>query len=501
MIVNHIYRWACQLPDKVAAIHNDEPVTYREFWQGIKLARQTLQIERIAAGKIAIIVIDNLLLAWQVSLALRWLGIHTIAGRAADSVASLGIRDAACVVVAAGERHNLNVPVLASGTKVVVIPSHSKSDIAGVDVASKWNSGRGYGGHILYTSGTTGRYKKLLFDAAREDMRDRERSAAMSFDGNTVFHGLNFGLWTGAGFKQPMAAWHVGGCVVFDQTDNVFDDFFKHGITKTSLLPPMCRELLDAARRSGGAAPRSDFEINWMSGFLSLDVAEQVVREITPKIYATYSATELVRFPMQSYFKARQDLDWLTICRGSLVEIVDEHDVVCPVDTEGYIRVGLTPVDCRSYMDDSDGDAAAFRGDYFYPGDMGVQRHDGRIRILGRIADVINFHGQKVAVAPIEQRLQRHLAAEEVCLFVRLNDLGQEELLVAVQSRQPLSQARIDFVDDEFADFPSVNIYVLERFPRTETGTQKVRRLALKNQLENTRPVVRRAASDDSGQG
>jgi acyl-coenzyme A synthetase/AMP-(fatty) acid ligase len=282
-----------------------------------------------------------------------------------------------------------------------------------------------------------------------------------------------------------MAAWHVGGCVVFDLRPNALDEFFELGITKASLLPPMCKEFLTAGARRRPAIDCSDLELNVMSGFLSLDVAQQIVRAITPRLYITYSATELVQVPMQSHFRAQEDLDWLAVSDGSTVEVVDDHNAPCPVGSEGYVRIRLADVDCKGYLENADATARAFRRGWFYSGDMAVRREDGRVRILGRVADVINLHGQKSMVAPIEQSLQRRLAAEEVCLFVHLNERGQEELLVAVQSPHPLEPAKIEMIRNQFSDFDSVKIQVLAQFPRTTTGTLKVRRAALKNQIKS----------------
>ena len=37
------------------------------------------------------------------------------------------------------------------------------------------------------------------------------------FNKNTLGHVLDMGLMTGFGYKHPLAIWHVGGGVVFDQ--------------------------------------------------------------------------------------------------------------------------------------------------------------------------------------------------------------------------------------------------------------------------------------------
>ena len=135
---------------------------------------------------------------------------------------------------------------------------------------------------------------------------------------------------------------------------------------------------------------------------------------------------------MESRYKNKDDLVWLEIVNDCKVEIVDELGRECVPHQEGQIRIKQKEIDVLSYMENDDASRRVFRDGYFYPGDMAVKRADGRIRILGRVEDVINLQGAKVAVAPIEQDLQRYLQADDICLFVHLDEAGQEELIVAI---------------------------------------------------------------------
>src|SRR5262245_43992335 len=170
-------------------------------------------------------------------------------------------------------------------------------------------------------------------------------------------------------------------------------------------------------------------------------------------------------------------MHWLTPDDGRTIEIVDENGNVC---REGELRFLLTEVDCTSYLDDEEASAIVFRDGYFYPGDMAVRRADGRIRILGRVDDVVNVQGRKCAVAPIEQEIQQLLGVDEVCLFSGLNAAGNEELAVAIQSARQLSRSEVEVVARRCAPFETVRVTVFHEFPRTETGMRKTRRSVLK---------------------
>ena len=171
---------------------------------------------------------------------------------------------------------------------------------------------------------------------------------------------------------------------------------------------------------------------------------------------------------------------WLAPFADREVTIMDDERRPVGPEQEGFIRIALHDDDFSSYYGEPVG-KSSFDGGYFYPGDMAVRRADGRIRILGRVEDVIIVAGQKLAVAPIEQDLQRHLDVDEVCLFGHANNTGQEELIVAIKSSSRPPQAKLDHIRAEFKSFDVVRFHVMDEFPRTDIG--KVRRVVLKNLL------------------
>jgi acyl-coenzyme A synthetase/AMP-(fatty) acid ligase len=139
--------------------------------------------------------------------------------------------------------------------------------------------------------------------------------------------------------------------------------------------------------------------------------------------------------------------------------------------------------DARAYLDDQEATARHFRGGYFYPGDMAVRRADGRVRILGRFADVLNIQGQKLAVAPLEQRLQSFLGVENVCLFSGLDRDGREELVVALETDRETTPVEREQIALNYRMYGHVRIVTVKPFPRTDTGMEKIRRTELRKMI------------------
>jgi hypothetical protein len=68
-------------------------------------------------------------------------------------------------------------------------------------------------------------------------------------------------------------------------------------------------------------------------------------------------------------------------------------------------------------------------------------------------------------------------------MFSGLNALGQEELVIAIQSDEEPPKQKLDSISREFEKFDKVRFSFLKRFPRTETGLEKVRRAELRKMV------------------
>ena len=481
MIVERIYEWAKSQPHRPALIWNDISLSYLSFSNAIQLTCDPFRREKLPAGSDALVLVQGLADAWIIVMALRALGLNTICIRSNEKPESLAISSVACVVTTETEVATYKVLTNSSAArKVVVIPSPIHSIKENQDLLSPPDNDRPrFGGHILYTSGSTGNYKKVLMRGEFENRRSQVRADLYSFHKDTVYHAMDFELWTGPGFKTPSTTWHVGGCVILDERKENFKNFFRFGADFTTLLPWQLKRLLLQARELSGR-PVSETTILVAGGLLSSDQAEKCIKELTVKLTSIYSCTELNSIQLHSHFKPGADPYWFMPTDEKRVQIVDEMGTECPPNREGELRILLTDIDCHKYLDDEEASARMFRGGFFYPGDMAVKRDDGRVRILGRLNDVLVVKGEKLATAPLEHEIQQILGVEDVCLFSGLSGKDEEELVVAIQWNRGIPKSRVEAVAAKFPRFEKVRFLILREFPRLPGSRQKTNRALLK---------------------
>jgi acyl-coenzyme A synthetase/AMP-(fatty) acid ligase len=490
MIVNHIFRWAHEQPGKTALIFNNRDINYLVLARAIEATRRLLEAQNLPAPTVAVVVSNNMLDAWLLVMAARALGLTTIVTESLALADTLKLRNVSCLL--AHQRHQANLQPNSdslAGVRRVVVPETIYADDHSGDPPRPLPASPPLGGHILYTSGTTGAYKKLLVEGAAEDQRNAARAQMSDITGDTLFHALFFGLWTGIGFKTSSAVWRSGGGVVIDQTPERNANFLRYPITYAQTTPATLRPIVDA--RDPSAGPVEGLLLRCGGGFVPESLARQAVARVSRNFVVGFASTEMANSLMQSRFETAEDLVWLRPQIEGRVQVVDEDGVECPPGVEGELRALITDGDSTGYFDDDDGaSATVFRDGFFYTGDMAVRRADGRIRVLGRTGDVINVNGDKHAVAPIEQRLQEILGVEDVCLFTGLSESGVEEIVVAVQSKRDLDAADVERALGASALFERIRVEIFQQFPRTTAGLAKTRRSELR------RLVFERAAKD-----
>jgi acyl-coenzyme A synthetase/AMP-(fatty) acid ligase len=425
-------------PDETALNYNGYTITYAAFASAIYGSMRALQKYNLPANHTAVVQISNLADSWVVVLALQALGLTTVCLHSADVMETLALQDIACLLTIEREAAEHGLSSIAGGSPVVVT-SNPDYSVHALPDQSLLEALPQTGGHIQYTSGTTGTSKKLFFPAQSQAARIAERIQYRDGQSEIVCHCLYFGQWTAIGYRSPLSTWQMGGCVVFEQRPDWYRYFLHSGITEALLVPSMVRRLLT---------------------------------------YVTQSQPE------------PPDLRWLSRTGLREVEVVDNTGKPSPVGTEGQLRIKLTELDSHSYVNEEAATRDVFRDGYFYPGDMAVQREDDRIRILGRKTDVITSQGRKRHVGPIEQSIQGALHIDAVCIFSGLNDAEKEEIVVVLETEHWPEPERLDKVRDSLKqEFEQVKFVRMFPFPRSETGMGKVDRIAMRDLVfaqENT---------------
>lgn len=491
MVVERIFEHARTRPHQPAVVWNGHVISYLRFAQGIAALRNAWRPLAPPPGSVAVVVVHSLIESWTAVLALQSLGLVTVCTRSLQEAEALGLGDSPAVVICS-RKASESRPRLATwpqARELLLPPDLYLRPVAQAVPALDGVSQQG--GHILYTSGTTGQFKKLLQDNARDDQRCERRVAAEGLSERTVWNNTWFGLWTSIGYGRPPVVWHAGGTMVFDQGNRWAENLGKHSTTHTTLMPSALDEVLRVLPQGPADAPRWSFQLFIGGGLLSPAAAREALARVTPRLYVNYACTELGQV-LRSAVTDPANLHWLAPVGLRVTEIVSEDGLPCPEGVEGLLRVRPGPLDFDGYLGDAASTARVFRDGWFYPGDLAVRRADGRIRILGRSADVINVGGSKFASGPLEEAVRETLGVSNVCLFSDPAASGRNLIAVVLEAAElpPQSSRNAAMRLLPNNGTVAVHFYCVTRFPRTSNGTGKVDRRFLRQHIaQASRPA------------
>lgn len=155
------------------------------------------------------------------------------------------------------------------------------------------------------------------------------------------------------------------------------------------------------------------------------------------------------------------------------IEIVDDDFNFLPPGERGEIVVHGDSV-MNGYLNKPEETERAIKNGWFRTGDMGYKTDDNQIIMTGRIKDVINVAGIKVAPFEIEAELNEHPAVNESAV-VGVEDEMYGEVVKAFVKLQPGAQVAerdlIVFLQKKLMNFQvPKSIVFVDDFPRNNMG-------------------------------
>jgi acyl-coenzyme A synthetase/AMP-(fatty) acid ligase len=475
MITESIFDWAQRTPEKTAVLDNDRPWSYRSFAEHIAIARAYFSKRGYGGPGYAVIATYNRMDFWILSLALRSLGLTTMAVGSAAMLDDLLLPGIRCVVTRRGEVW----PGLANlcEARGLALLSVSLDDEPSPDAIPSQTPYEP-GGHILPTSGTTGRFKMVLSTPAIDAAFLRWRTEVTGMRQDSVLSVFSFAPWTAAGYRAAANPWIVGGTTLMEHGREPYRALFNPDVTHGIIVPSLLDPILAAP---ANAYPRNDaLQLAVTAGAMTRRQIEQAKARITPRLFVLLGSTEISSFAYTP-LETEDDQRWHRLLPHRVVEIVSETGHPVPVGEIGRVRIS-TKDGPTGYLGDEAATKIHFKDGYFYPGDLAIARSDGRIALQGRSTDVINIRGKKIFPGPIEDRLCEALDVSGVCLFSMQNESGEEELYVAIETSTPISAKRLRAtLDTALKAYPRARVYGVPSLPRNPMG--KVLRQAVRDRI------------------
>lgn len=332
---------------------------------------------------------------------------------------------------------------------------------------------------ILYlmTSATTGTARVVPLSAANLDAGVSARQKALRLDANDR-QLLMTSLCHVVGVENTLAQFLVGGSVIvtegFDplsylkwlnQLQPTWYDcaptVHKSALAVLKEMPPQTPTSLRFVQSAGAALPRETKE------------ALQSILQIP--VFNDYGMTEACPLAMDAFVENPSVDHSAGRACGIEIGIMDSLGELLSPKLEGEI-VARGKAVFSGYLDDPDANAAAFRNGWFRTGDAGRVDAEGNLFISGRIKEMINRGGEKVAPAEVEAVFMSHPAVQEAVAFAVAHPTLGEDVACAVVLREATKSTELigelrRYAMQHLSSFKMPRrIILVEQIPRNEMG-------------------------------
>jgi oxalate---CoA ligase len=172
------------------------------------------------------------------------------------------------------------------------------------------------------------------------------------------------------------------------------------------------------------------------------------------------------------------------VAAGPEIAIMDDEGHLMAQGEIGEVVI-RGPNVTAGYLNNPDANAKGFAAGWFRTGDQGMLDPDGFLSITGRLKEIINRGGEKVAPLEVDNVLSDHPAVRQVLTFAMPHAKLGEEVAAAVVLGEGMNATENeirDFASKRLADFkvPRRIVFVAE-IPKGATG--KLMRIGLAEKL------------------
>lgn len=337
---------------------------------------------------------------------------------------------------------------------------------------------------ILHTSGTTSAPK--IVPLTHENICAQAKNNQVSLKLNATDLCLNImPLFHSTGLVGVVLASLISGagvvCPPGFYAPQFFDWLEEFQPTWFTAVPSMHQAILARARANKQRLDHLSLRfIRSSSTALSQPLMSELEQLFNVPIIESYGMTECGMIACNPLPPHQRKLRSAGVATSIDMKIVDHNNQVLGFNGEGEIVVRGACV-VSGYEDDSRVNEESFTNGWFKTGDQGFIDDEGYLFITGRLKEIINRGGEKIAPLEVDQALLEHPFVEQAVTFpVRNESLGEEVAAAVVLRGGDVSETELrEFVFSRLAAFKVPRqILIVSEIPKASFGKLQRSRLA-----------------------
>ena len=343
---------------------------------------------------------------------------------------------------------------------------------------------------ILHTSGTTSRPK--MVPLTQRNLLASARNISTTLRLTSQDRCLNImPLFHIHGLMAPiMATLYAGASVVCTPGFDALRFYGWLDSTKPtwySAVPTMHQAIVSRAKRNEAICKSNRLRfIRSSSASLPAQVLAQLESAFNTRVVEAYAMTEaahqMCSNPLEPHPRKPGTVGPQAGPDVRIASLTEMHFL--DSGTEGEIVIQGENV-TTGYLNNPEANARDFKDGWFRTGDLGVMDEEGYVTVTGRLKEIINRGGEKIAPLEVDSVLLDHPAIDQVCTFaVPHKSLGEAVgAIVVLEEGADVTVEEIrDFASSRLAPFKVPRTVVfLDEIPKGATG--KVQRIGMAERI------------------
>jgi len=359
---------------------------------------------------------------------------------------------------------------------------------------------------ILATSGTTSHSK--IVPLLQRHLHARGELNARFLELTPDDRALNLmPLFHGGGLSAGIATCLFAGSSVCPLPSLDADTFYRHleALEPTYAMgaPTVFSSILDQAGRFQAAIDKARPHLRMIrtgAGKLDTELAGRIQETFGAPVIQVYGSSESGWLACDPMTAARRKPGSVGLPRPNEVAVFGEDGNLAPAGTVGEVGARGVAV-FEGYENGGPSDVPVFADGWYRTGDAGYFDEDGYLFLTGRLTEVINRGGQKVAPNEIDEILQSHPAVRAAAAFPIPHVTLGEEIAAAVVTTEDASddeRVLLRYLRERLAPYKVPRrIVFIDDIPKGPTGKVQRHKLAETLGLSTTDP---NSAHNDAAQ-